>query len=134
MTPQFAVSNNPVNFQVNGSVVMFVVSAIGPQGPAGGGGGNLRVVTASGNISVLSTDNTIIINKTIAATTTVTLPASPAINQPVTIKDGAGNANTYNITVSGNGNTIDGGNTYVIGGAYGSISMMWTGSFWSVVG
>ena len=134
--PEFAVSTNPVNFQVNGSLVMFVVSAVGPQGPSGGGGssGNLRVITASGNVTVSITDNTLIIDKAAPASTTVILPANPATNQQLIIKDGAGNANTYNITINGNGNTMDGGSSYVIGGAYGSVQMIWTGIQWSITG
>jgi hypothetical protein len=45
---------------------------------------------------------------TSASALTLTLPASPALNDQIEIFDASGNASTYNITVSRNGNKING--------------------------
>lgn len=99
--------------------------------PIGGSGGNLatREVTASGPVTVQSTDCVIIINKTIGAATAVSLP--PVKNgKMIIIKDGKGDANANNITVSA---SIDGGSSYVINTAYGSISLIGYGSKYYVI-
>ena len=69
---------------------------------AGGGGNatNVRVVTAAGGVTVLSTDGTVVIKKTVAATTAVTLEASPTTGAIHVVKDGAGNAASFPITIS----------------------------------
>lgn len=95
---------------------------------------NLRVVTTAGNITGLITDYYVIVNKASGQNTTYTLPSSPSTNQRVTVKDGKGDANTHNITVDGNGHTIDGGSSYVIGSPYGWNSVVWNGTEWSIIG
>ena len=69
----------------------------------------------------------------IAAPATVVLPASPIVGQVLIIKDIDGDANTNNITVSGNGNTIDGAATYVLNTDYASITLVFNGTEWNVV-
>ena len=64
---------------------------------------------------------------------TQTLPAAPYNGERHMIKDMAGNAGTYNITVSGNGNYIDGALTQIISFNYGAITVEWNGSNWSIV-
>jgi hypothetical protein len=60
---------------------------------------------------------------------TLTLPASPALNDEIQIIDASGNASTYNITVDRNGNLINGGTGNLIidtnGGWY---TLLYTGS------
>jgi hypothetical protein len=60
------------------------------------------------------------------------LPATPTLNQSVTVKDVKGHAGVNNITVSGSAN-IDGAATYVINQPYGANGFVWNGSTWSVV-
>lgn len=66
---------------------------------------------------------------------TVTLPPSPATAQMVIVKDSAGNADDSSnaITIAGNGNNIDGNASISIRNAYGSFTLMFTGSVWNVV-
>jgi hypothetical protein len=45
---------------------------------------------------------------TSASALTLTLPASPALNDEIQILDASGNASTYNITVARNGRLING--------------------------
>lgn len=62
-----------------------------------------------------------------------TLPASPTAWEIHTIKDCSGNAGTYFITVSGNGNSIDSNGTN-LGMAYDwdSVTVQWNGSAWVI--
>jgi hypothetical protein len=66
---------------------------------------------------------------TSASALTLTLPASPALNDEIQILDASGNASTYNITVARNANKINGGNNNLIidtnGGWY---TLLYTGS------
>ena len=66
---------------------------------------------------------------TSASALTLTLPASPALNDEIQILDASGNASTYNITVARNGNKINGGTGNLIidtnGGWY---TLVYTGS------
>jgi hypothetical protein len=64
---------------------------------------------------------------------TITLPASPATDDYIVIKDAAGNASTNNKTVSGNGNNIDGSATHVINSDYASHRYVFDGSNWFIV-
>lgn len=80
-------------------------------GGLGGGGGNISytLVTGSGSYTVQSTDNIILLNKSVPAATSIILPASAARGAPITVKDYAYVANTDNITfVPQSGETIDG--------------------------
>jgi len=90
------------------------------------------VLSTSGNPTISEPTAMLVVDNTIPVATTVFLPVTPGLNESVVVKDGAGNAATYNITVSGNGNTIDGNPSYVINSNYGAAGFAWNGSFWSV--
>lgn len=89
-------------------------------------------VSTSGNPSFSSSDFMVEINNTIPAATTVYLEAVPAAGRVCVVKDGAGNAQTYNITVNGNGNNIDGQPTQLIRTNRESMSFAWDGTQWVV--
>lgn len=94
----------------------------------------VRVITAAGAVTVAVTDDMIILNKTVAATTTVNLPATPGTGFHVTIKDGKGDAGTNNITIDGSGSdAIDGSLTTLINWNYGSLDFVWNGTQWNVL-
>lgn len=63
----------------------------------------------------------------------ITLPASPQKQACVVVKDGGGNATAKSISVSGNGNDIDGESSMAITLSYGSLEMLFSGSEWKVV-
>jgi hypothetical protein len=92
----------------------------------------VRVVTAAGAVTVATSDGIVVINKTTGAATTVNLPASPATGLQFIIKDGKGDANTNNITVTPNAGNIDNAATYVINANLGSINIVYDGSQWRV--
>jgi hypothetical protein len=80
-------------------------------GGASSGGGSISytLVTAAGNYTVLSTDNIILLNKTVPAATSIILPASASRSSSITVKDYGYNANSNNITfVPQSGETFDG--------------------------
>lgn len=59
-----------------------------------------REVAASGAVTVSHLDDIIIVNKTVGAATTVNLPSIPLKGRVYTIKDGKGDANANNITIT----------------------------------
>lgn len=66
---------------------------------------------------------------TSASALTLTLPASPALNDEVQVVDASGNASTYNITVARNGSKINGGTgNLIIDNNGGWYTLLYTGS------
>ena len=64
---------------------------------------------------------------------TVTLPVDTADGEVYIIKDTSGNALTNNITISGNGNAIEGSGTLVLNTPYASATLLFNGTTWSVI-
>ena len=68
------------------------------------------------------------------------LPADPQLGQTITIADGNGDASLFDITICGNGKNISGTNYLtpeteaLINTDWGSITMVYNGTFWSIVG
>jgi hypothetical protein len=94
----------------------------------------VRVVTAAGAITVsATTDHIIIVNKTTGAATTVNLPGSPTTGLTYVIKDGKGDANTNNITITPAAGNIDGSGTFVMTTNYASKTIVYNGTQWNIV-
>lgn len=92
-----------------------------------------RVATL-GPVYINPTDNLVVINLTVPASTIVYLPDDPTLGMSAQVKDGAGNSNTHSITVETlDGSLIDGSATYVINNAYQSNVFAWNGSQWNVI-
>jgi hypothetical protein len=72
--------------------------------------GLYRVITGAGSVSVLPTDNILLLQKSPSGASSILLPASGArAGLPITIKDLTGDANTNNVTIVPLGaETIDG--------------------------
>lgn len=87
---------------------------------------------AASPYDVLSTDIHIIVNSSGGAIT-VRLPAAPTLERVVIVTDVTGNAAANNITVSGNGNNINGAATRVLNTNYASVTVTCTGSDWNVI-
>ena len=75
--------------------------------------------------ATLTASEYVVLVQTSGATQTVTLPSSPADGQAFKIKD-RGNALTNNITISGNGNNIDGSSTATINTDYGALELVYS--------
>lgn len=94
----------------------------------------VRIITAAGAVTGISTDRYIILLKTVAATTTVTLPPTPSTGQIVSIKDGSGNSQTFNISIVGaSGATIDGVSTFTLAANFESVDVIWNGTQWNII-
>lgn len=92
-----------------------------------------NIQTAAGAYTVGTTETLIIINKSVGASTTVTLPASPNTGRVLIIKDGKGDAAANNITVAGNGKNIDGSANLTISTNYGVSRIVFNGTIWNVI-
>lgn len=87
------------------------------------------IVTSSSNYTALPNDYYIVVKKATGSASTVNLPANPVIGKTYIIKDGKGDANTNNITVSpAGGVTIDGLATKIINANFGICKVFYTGT------
>lgn len=81
--------------------------------------------------TLLPGDDLVIVNNT--APVTMTLPASPEEHKEYKIKDGNGNASSFNITIDGNGNLIDGLTTFVMSSDNQSTDLIFDGTKWLII-
>jgi hypothetical protein len=72
------------------------------------------------------------INNTTGLPFSVLLSLSPVNGETHTIKDWAGNAASFPITILGNGNLLDAATSYVLAANYQSISMTFVSGKWSL--
>lgn len=95
---------------------------------------NYRLVAINGN-TTLTSENFVVLVDVSNNVVTVTLPANPIIGQVYKIKDVMGNANTNNISISGNGRLIDNNTTATINTNFGAFELVYTVAFnrWSVL-
>lgn len=113
--------------------------------PTTGTGSNLVTISANGlatlptriattsPITVTTADGIVVSDLTVPAPVAVTLPAVPNVGQLFYIKDGAGNAATFNITVTPLVGLIDGAATATINTDFGSLTVAWDGSAWVIL-
>lgn len=125
-----------------GSATFFCADGTFKVPPSTGGGSNYpapRVVTSSANIQLLATDGLVAFSRTISpAATLVTLPVMsplPAVPPywPITIKDMAGNAGTYPLTIQSASGTVDGQTSKTLNRDFDAHSFQWNGAEWSEV-
>jgi len=92
-------------------------------------------VSVSSNYTVKTDDYVISVDST-GGTIGVTLPSSGTVIQSgetFIVKDSGGAASTNDITISGNGNNIDGAATYIIGNNYASVVLTFNGTSWDAI-
>ena len=87
---------------------------------------HVQTITSS-SYTIQTTDYYIGVNY--AGAVALNLPASPISGQSIIIKDQSGAARTNNITVSGNGHTIDGSASIVLNTNYISITVIYNGNW-----
>lgn len=92
----------------------------------------VRVALTTPVTVVAATDHHVITNLTTPGAVAVTLPAGVA-GQIFTVKDGKGDANVNNITVTPTAGNIDGAATNVINAAYGAKTYIYNGTEWNVI-
>lgn len=98
-------------------------------------GGQVRavnVLTSAGPYVVVSTDHYIVVNQTVGAPMAITIPSPGNAGRSLKIKDGKGDANTNNITITPATGTIDGAASFVMTANYESIELVDNGTEWSV--
>lgn len=95
---------------------------------------NVRIVTDPGDVTVAGDDYIIEINKDTPEVTTVTLPTGQQPSRSLIIKDGAGNASSFPITLDGDGNDIDNAGTFVLDKDFQSVEVIFDGTRWEVIG
>lgn len=98
---------------------------------AGSGGGSpqnvyVAKVVITGSTTLNSSNFVVFANH--SAAITITLPASPVDGQVYKIKDVSGNAGTNTITVSGNGNNVDGSPSVLINTSGGGVELCFEAS------
>lgn len=83
--------------------------------------------------AVLSTDACVSVNPD--ADTTVTLPAAPPNGRILDVVDRTGGAFTHNITIDGNGNTINGAATLVLAQNRAAVRLQYVvvGTQWNIL-
>ena len=92
----------------------------------------VRIATTT-PVTILSTDAAVLTNLSSPSAIAVSLPVG-VTNQYYVIGDGAGNAATYPLTITGSsGQQIDGSSTFTINWNYGCVGLLYTGSSWKVV-
>lgn len=88
-----------------------------------------RLVVAAGSVTIISTDKTVEINKTVAAPTVVNAdPTILPVGKFITVKDGKGDADINNITITPASGTFDGQGTYVLRYPYQAITFYSNGT------
>ena len=81
--------------------------------------------------TTLITDFVILVDS--SAARTITPLGSPATGQMYRIKDNAGTASLFNITITPSGKNIDGVASYVINTNYGSVDIVYNGTQWNLL-
>ncbi len=96
--------------------------------------GKLKVATRVVSTATVTVSNTSdhTICSTYSGARTVNLPSSPSAGDVYIIKDCAGNAATYNITINPAAGNIDGAPNAVISVNYGSLATIYVNSQWSL--
>jgi Pectate lyase superfamily protein/Major tropism determinant N-terminal domain len=101
------------------------------------GASNLRNVQVAATSPVICTTNSdvIVVDLAVAGPSSVTLLSGATLykGQTVTVKDGKGDANAHNITISCATANIDGQASYVINTNYGHVTLTYDGSQWRAI-
>jgi len=90
---------------------------------------NLYNITGVSSTVTLTASEYVVVGNTSGGAFTINLPAAPATGRAYKIKD-SGDALSNNLTISGNGNNIDGAATAVINTDYGALELVFDGSEW----
>jgi hypothetical protein len=94
-----------------------------------------RMITSGASYAInATTDQIVIVNKSIGSATALSLPASPVTGMVYRIKDGKGDAASHNITITApSSGTIDGQSSLVINANYAAVDLVYNGTEWNIV-
>jgi hypothetical protein len=107
-----------------------IIATAGPNKLILNKGYRRHITPVSTTYNILETDDYIAIDA--SSIYTITLPSSPILGDTYEFKDINGTSSINNITISGNGNNIDGNSDLVLTTDYTSVVITYTGSQWSV--
>lgn len=93
---------------------------------------NVTIISTGATYICVNTDRYIIVKKTIGSILTVTLPVSPTSGALINLKDGNGQAHSFNITVTSSSGLIDGNANMVMDQPYESLTFLYNGTDWNV--
>lgn len=126
----FAGSDYPVGVaDPTGNVTIIPLptgSVLGAGG--GGGGGNFDVDTATGNYTVVTSNNLFLKVASLGSPATIEMPAAPPAGQLIIVKRNSNDATA--LTISGNGGTIDGAATKTFGSGFAGVIYQTDGTNW----
>lgn len=122
-------TNGAVNLQVGGTTTASLVTNKFVLNK--GFRRNVTQISSGSPYAVLASDDYIAIT-TLAAPFTINMPATPTLGDTYEFKDATGNAGSNTVTISGNGNNIDGSANFLLNTAYVATTLTFTGSEWSV--
>lgn len=120
-------TNGAVNLQVGGTTTASLVTNKFVLNK----GWRRNVVSVTAGLTIPDGYDYIAITS-LTAPMTLTLPATPTTGDSFTIKDAVGNAATNNVTISGNGNNIDGASTAILSQNFSALVLTYTGTQWSI--
>jgi len=95
-------------------------------------GNVVNVKTAAGPYNAAAGDRVLVINQLVGAPFQVNLPNPPPANYCLEVIDGKGDADVNNITINGNGNTINGRNTFILNQKYQPLRLIWNGTQFNI--
>ena len=92
----------------------------------------LTVASHTGTSTIAAATTFAAVNST-SGGFTLSLEASPATGKLLYVKDVGGQTGTNNVTLAGNGKTIDGAANFLFAGNYTSLTLVYNGTEWSIV-
>ena len=96
------------------------------------GGAIKSSISKTANYTALNSDQRIYIDSS-GGTFTITLPSTPSTDKELQIIDSVGSCNSFNVTIDGNGNNINGSATGIISGDYESWNLVYNGTEWNLI-
>ena len=94
----------------------------------------LNSIQTSNTYTILSSDYIISVGAGVSNPLTIVLPSSPILGRTLYVKDEGLDASVNNITIDGNGNTIDGALTFTMNVELQSVMLTYNGTEWMVLG
>jgi len=135
---QITLQNDVIGITLNPQVINISLAGVGPQGPAGPSGSESGVIVTSGSTYTVESSPgspfNVIVRKGTGSPTDIILPA-PNASTPwsrVYVKDGKGDAETHNITVTTESGLVDGASAYVMSTNYEGLSFVDDGTAWNI--
>lgn len=120
--------NGRVNLMSNTTVMAYV-----DQNVFAFNKGKRRHITSTTSSGTVAATDDITAVGSISSPITLNLPSSPTTGDAYDFKDTLGNAAAHNITINGGAINIDNASTFVMSTNYQSVTVVYTGTIWSIL-